>query len=719
MTPADSTRKRNSTSTDCSNGTLQTPCVTPVNERPTHELKSCSATNRSVLTTQKSTYEVGESSIRQKRSKRPTLQSPTPISFNLDDDVHIFIELSIVFNPNVVFIRSSSSKTSAPSKSKQPLDRNIMNQIKDVLDESSDLVKTFRRAREAYTEDNEQNIKIKLIAKRGKDGRQYDLPTANEVAGLIVGDVDACVEDRDIVLQKRDGPMQRINIFHPMYLALQYPLLMPCAQDGYTLGIPHINTSGKPKTKDDKEKTVTMKEWFSYQIQDRPNQENLFLRGGLRLSDDEKKNITLFWIEELMRSRGTTLRRFPEMPYPDDRYVSEFGNRLIYDETHYNPEELQHEYVRLYFMNHNDSNGVYNYKALKQQSFAKQLIQHGSGFTQSIIEDISKGHSPVIRINRFRNYCSDPSGNCYCSHDSVKGVEILTLHRECYARRVDVLLRVLLIVQQLLQENRHGSKRDIYYMHPSVFRGDSLVSVAKGWVPLLIIKDLMEVVLVMGWLRFSEGDRIFNCLNHPDTAHSIPVHVEEVKDIMSVADYILVVEKESVFQRLANDCFCKTNRCIVITGRGYPDIPTRRFLRLLVEKLHLPVYCLVDCDPYGFDILTTYRFGSLVMSLEMLFSSLCGSDSKQRQQMAYDAKIMRLPEIQWLGVFPSDAEKYSVPQQCLLPMTEEGVILHALHDSLLESGVKFEIEALSVHSLTFLSKEYLPSKIRAYGITDT
>lgn len=29
-----------------------------------------------------------------------------------------------------------------------------------------------------------------------------------------------------------------------------------------------------------------------------------------------------------------------------------------------------------------------------------------------------------------------------------------------------------MIVQKLLQENRHGSKRDIYYMHPSVFSGE-------------------------------------------------------------------------------------------------------------------------------------------------------------------------------------------------------------------------------------------------------
>lgn len=31
---------------------------------------------------------------------------------------------------------------------------------------------------------------------------------------------------------------------------------------------------------------------------------------------------------------------------------------------------------------------------------------------------------------------------------------------------------------------------------------------------------------------------------------------------------------------------------------------------------------------------------------------------------------------------------------------------------MLQRGVKFEIEALSVHSLSFLSKEYIPSKIQ-------
>ncbi|KAM7279028.1 hypothetical protein ACFE04_006162 [Oxalis oulophora] len=359
-----------------------------------------------------------------------------------------------------------------------------------------------------------------------------------------------------------------------------------------------------------------------------------------------------------------------------------------------------------------------------------ELLQKIRGFTRSILAELSEGRSPVISIDRFRNYCTNRDAfNCLCSSDSSKGKELITLEREYHARRLDVLLRVLLIVQKLLQENRHGSKRDIYYMHPSVFSDQSVVDQAINDICILLqcSRHNLNVVsagkgLVMGWLRFLEGGRKCDCINNPNVAYPVPVYVEEVKGIhtskvaenhihiVSVAQYILIVEKESVFQRLADDRFCKRNSCIVVTGRGYPDIPTRRFLRLLIEKLRLPIYCLVDCDPYGFDILTTYRFGSM--------------------QMAYDAKFLRIPGINWLGAFPSDSEKYGLPQQCLLPLTEQDkrrteAILQRCYlqrevpqwrlelESMLQKGVKFEIEALSMQSLSFLSEEYIPAKIQA------
>ncbi|KAH1062812.1 hypothetical protein AAZX31_02G281800 [Glycine max] len=336
-------------------------------------------------------------------------------------------------------------------------------------------------------------------------------------------------------------------------------------------------------------------------------------------------------------------------------------------------------------------------------------------FTRALLADLTNGRSPLILIDRFRSYCTLSNSNCFCASDLPCGKELLTLRRKSHAHRLAVMLRVMLIVQKLLQENKHSSKRDIYYTYPSVFLDQSVVDQAINDICILMqcSRHNLNVVsagngLIMGWIRFSEGERIFDCISSPNTAHPVPVHVEEVQDIISLAQYILVVEKESVFQRLANDQFCNANHCIVITGRGYPDIPTRRFLRLLVENLCLPAYCLVDCDPYGFDILTTYRFGSM--------------------QMAYDTKHLRVPEIQWLGAFPSDSERYFVPNQCLLPLTAEdkrkveAMLLRCYLERevpqwrlelqlILQRGVKFEIEALSVHALSFLSESYIPSKI--------
>ncbi|KAM4092197.1 hypothetical protein ACB094_06G019700 [Castanea mollissima] len=301
------------------------------------------------------------------------------------------------------------------------------------------------------------------------------------------------------------------------------------------------------------------------------------------------------------------------------------------------------------------------------------LLRKIREFTRAIIQDLSIGWSPIVLIDRFRVHCTNPHANCCCSSVLPNGKEILTLQRENHVHRLDVLLRVLLIVQQLLQENRHGSKRDIYYMHPSVFSEQSVVDRAINDICILMqcSRHNLNVVsvgngLVMGWIRFFEGGRNFDCINHPNTAYPIPVQVEEVQDIISVADYILVVEKESVFERLANDQFCNTNHCIVIT------------------------------------------------------------------QMAYDAKQLRCPEVCWLGVFPSDSEKCCLPQQCFLPLTAEDkkkaeAMLNRCYlqrevprwrlelELMLQKGVKFEIEALSVHSLSFLLKEYITSKIQGIG----
>jgi hypothetical protein len=41
--------------------------------------------------------------------------------------------------------------------------------------------------------------------------------------------------------------------------------------------------------------------------------------------------------------------------------------------------------------------------------------------------------------------------------------------------------------------------------------------------------------------------------------------------------------------------------------------------------------------------------------------------------MSYDSSNLTTPDIKWLGVRPSDLDRFNIPQQCRLSMTEEDI----------------------------------------------
>lgn len=49
----------------------------------------------------------------------------------------------------------------------------------------------------------------------------------------------------------------------------------------------------------------------------------------------------------------------------------------------------------------------------------------------------------------------------------------------------------------------------------------------------------------------------------------------QVTDISSNALFILLVEKDAAFMRLAEDRFYNTYPCIMITAKGQPDVASR------------------------------------------------------------------------------------------------------------------------------------------------
>ncbi|KAL5146780.1 DeSI-like protein [Glycine soja] len=144
----------------------------------------------------------------------------------------------------------------------------IVSNLQKMLDENNAHAKSFRMAKDRLTDTQVHNVRLKLIVGQEKDGRTYNVPSVPEVAALIAGDIDAN-SNRDIIVETQNGQLQRVHELHCSYLALQYPLLFPYGEDGYRPDILHCDTLSGEKRKRNR---LTMREWFAYRLQCRPNE---------------------------------------------------------------------------------------------------------------------------------------------------------------------------------------------------------------------------------------------------------------------------------------------------------------------------------------------------------------------------------------------------------------------------------------------------------------
>ncbi|KAI5409390.1 hypothetical protein KIW84_054991 [Lathyrus oleraceus] len=118
------------------------------------------------------------------------------------------------------------------------INRTIVTNPRLMLDKNNVHAKDFRMTHDMFKNHNVKDLKLRLIFYRQIDGMVNNKPTISEVVALIVGDIDIGTK-RDIIIQGHGGNLQRIDEFHPSYLAFQYPLLFPCGEDVYRANILH------------------------------------------------------------------------------------------------------------------------------------------------------------------------------------------------------------------------------------------------------------------------------------------------------------------------------------------------------------------------------------------------------------------------------------------------------------------------------------------------
>lgn len=180
------------------------------------------------------------------------------------------------------------------------------------------------------------------------------------------------------------------------------------------------------------------------------------------------------------------------------------------------------------------------------------------------------------------------------------------------------------------------------------------------------------------------------------------------------AQFVLHVEKNTVWQRFNEDKFWKKHNCILTHGNGQPPRGVRRLLQRLNQELRLPIYCLLDCDPWGHYIYSVIKQGSI--------------------SLAFESRRMAVPDAKFLGIRAMDYERYDLTDDVQIALTDrDRTRAKQIAEypwfadkkpwqkeiaALLRNGFKMEVESLITKDISYVTEVYVPDRLKAQDWLD-
>ena len=195
------------------------------------------------------------------------------------------------------------------------------------------------------------------------------------------------------------------------------------------------------------------------------------------------------------------------------------------------------------------------------------------------------------------------------------------------AWRYTVTLRILEMIHEALVKDSAITKRDIFYRDPNLFTKQEIVDryVDDVAFALGVPRCSLNVTstakgLITGAIAFHKDDgTVVDARSEPEGVLISSITKNDRTDVSDVK-WILIVEKEATFRSLVESSFNADlkRHGILVTAKGYPDVATRALLNALSgRKPHsCTMYALVDFDPDGLEILSTYKHGSAALNHE-------------------------------------------------------------------------------------------------------
>jgi DNA topoisomerase VI subunit A len=267
-----------------------------------------------------------------------------------------------------------------------------------------------------------------------------------------------------------------------------------------------------------------------------------------------------------------------------------------------------------------------------------------------------------------------------------------------------------------LREIYYRTKHTIQNSHENTFdnqnESDPLIEDLE--VTLAALREELHVRAenagsIVGPVVFTDdGDRV-DCARLGKGGYSVPsiVEPEYLQISKCTADFVLLVEKGTQWNRLSEDKFWRRYNCVLLTGNGQPPRGVRRLARRLNEEYNLPVYVLVDNDPWGYYIYSVIKQGSI--------------------NLAFESQRMAIPKAKFIGLSSADPEHYGLPRNVGIKLNDKDIsrarelMKYKWFQKkewqneikrMLTSELKYELDALANKDFQYLTKTYLPRKLK-------
>jgi DNA topoisomerase-6 subunit A len=284
-------------------------------------------------------------------------------------------------------------------------------------------------------------------------------------------------------------------------------------------------------------------------------------------------------------------------------------------------------------------------------------------------------------------------------------------------------------VRKLLDDEMESTIRGMYYATLSTVGDDKIKQ--KFWNSQENSDDAIKAVelltgvpreefsvtskpkgMISGPITLRVGGDVIDCnLGSRATSQLIPTNIRDLEIIDVKANFVMVVEKDTVLNNIRKSGFIQKYNAILLTGSGEPDRATRMMVKTLNEVWKKPVVIFTDADPWGLGIALRYKIGS--------------------ESLSYDSDRLVTPDAKVLGMMFSDIYEYNIPEVARLSATEEDISRASdmkkkpwLNDKkwqkelslFLQRKEKCELDAFFKHGFRYLSETYIPEKLRHAGI---